>query len=104
MIRLSPQAEPEIYATTQMFATVLENVVMDPRTRELDFDDASLAENSRACYPIEYIPNASRSGRGGQPKDVGIALKEWYLAPRAGAAYVICHARPSAITPQSTAW
>src|SRR5687768_1626637 len=47
MIRLSPEAEPEIYATTRMFGTVLENVVMDPETRELDFDDNSLAENSR---------------------------------------------------------
>jgi phosphoenolpyruvate carboxykinase (ATP) len=70
VIRLSPQAEPEIHATTHMFGTVLENVVMDPETRELDFDDASLAENSRACYPIDYIPNASRSGQGGQPKNV----------------------------------
>jgi phosphoenolpyruvate carboxykinase (ATP) len=47
MIRLSPEAEPEIYATTRMFGTVLENVVMDPETRELDFDDNSLAENSQ---------------------------------------------------------
>ena len=70
VIRLSPQAEPEIYATTRMFATVLENVVMNPQTRALDFDDASLAENSRACYPIGYIPNASKSGMGGQPKNV----------------------------------
>ncbi|HUJ25001.1 MAG TPA: phosphoenolpyruvate carboxykinase (ATP) [Myxococcales bacterium] len=70
VIRLSPQAEPEIYATTKMFATVLENVVMNPQTRALDFDDASLAENSRACYPISYIPNASKSGMGGQPKNV----------------------------------
>src|SRR2546422_11441583 len=46
VIRLSEQAEPEIYATTRMFATVLENVVMDPATREVDFDDGSLAENT----------------------------------------------------------
>ncbi|MCA1828574.1 MAG: phosphoenolpyruvate carboxykinase (ATP) [Myxococcales bacterium] len=70
VIRLSPQAEPEIYATTKMFGTVLENVVMNPVTRELDFDDASLAENSRACYPIGYIPNASKTGMGGQPRNV----------------------------------
>ena len=70
VIRLSPQAEPEIYATTRMFGTVLENVAMDPDTREVDFDDASLAENTRACYPIEYIPNASNSGMGGQPRNV----------------------------------
>jgi phosphoenolpyruvate carboxykinase (ATP) len=70
VIRLSPQAEPEIYATTRMFGTVLENVVMDAETREVNFDDASLAENTRACYPIEYIPNASKSGMGGQPRNV----------------------------------
>jgi phosphoenolpyruvate carboxykinase (ATP) len=70
VIRLSPQAEPEIHATTRMFGTVLENVVMDPETREVDFDDGSLAENSRACYPISYIPNASKSGMAGQPRNV----------------------------------
>ncbi|HTG38557.1 phosphoenolpyruvate carboxykinase (ATP), partial [Sphingomonas sp.] len=58
MIRLSAEAEPEIFATTKRFGTVLENVVMDPVTRALDFDDASLAENSRGAYPIEFIPNA----------------------------------------------
>ncbi len=70
MIRLSPSAEPEIYATTKRFGTVLENVVMDPATRELDLDDASLAENSRGAYPIDYIPNASTDGRAGQPKNI----------------------------------
>ena len=70
MIRLSESAEPEIYATTKKFATVLENVVMDPRTRELDLDDNTLAENSRGAYPIEYIPNASATGVAGQPKNV----------------------------------
>ncbi|MEY4952222.1 MAG: hypothetical protein RL299_646, partial [Pseudomonadota bacterium] len=56
MIRLSAEAEPEIFATSKRFGTVLENVVMDPETRELDFDDASLAENSRGSYPIDFIP------------------------------------------------
>ncbi len=70
VIRLSPQAEPEIYATTKMFGTVLENVVIDPVTRDPNFDDASLAENSRACYPISYIPNASKTGMAGQPRNV----------------------------------
>jgi phosphoenolpyruvate carboxykinase (ATP) len=70
VIRLSPEAEPEIHATTRMFGTVLENVVMNPETREVDFDDASLAENSRACYPINYIPNASKTGMAGQPRNV----------------------------------
>ncbi|NNL90114.1 MAG: phosphoenolpyruvate carboxykinase [Marinicaulis sp.] len=70
MIRLSESAEPEIYATTKRFGTVLENVVMDPATRELDLDDATLAENSRGAYPIHYIPNASLDGRAGQPHNV----------------------------------
>ncbi len=70
MIRLSAEAEPEIYATTRRFATVLENVVMDQVTRTLDLDDASLAENSRGAYPIDYIPNASRTGRTTHPKNI----------------------------------
>ncbi|HLV07400.1 MAG TPA: phosphoenolpyruvate carboxykinase [Croceibacterium sp.] len=70
MIRLSPEAEPEIYATTQMFGTVLENVVMNPETRELDFDDNSLAENSRGAYPIEFIPNTSEKNLGPVPANV----------------------------------
>ncbi|NWH07079.1 MAG: phosphoenolpyruvate carboxykinase [Alphaproteobacteria bacterium] len=70
MIRLSPEAEPEIYATTKRFGTVLENVVMDPVTRRLDLDDATLAENSRGAYPIDFIPNASETGYAGQPKNV----------------------------------
>ncbi len=70
MIRLSAEAEPEIYATTKRFGTVLENVVMDPATRALDLDDASLAENSRGAYPIHYIPNASETGRAPHPKNI----------------------------------
>ncbi len=70
MINLSPEAEPEIYATTSMWGTVLENVVMDPETRELDFYDNTLAENSRGAYPISAIENASLSGRCGQPKNL----------------------------------
>jgi phosphoenolpyruvate carboxykinase (ATP) len=70
MIRLSPKAEPEIFATTKMWGTVLENVVMDPETRELDLDDATLAENSRGAYPLSAIPNASPTGRCGQPKNI----------------------------------
>ncbi len=70
MIRLSADAEPEIHATTKMWGTVLENVVMDPASRELDLDDASLAENSRGAYPLTSIPNASTTGRCGQPKNV----------------------------------
>jgi phosphoenolpyruvate carboxykinase (ATP) len=70
MIRLSAEAEPEIYATTKRFGTVLENVVIDPVTRELDLDDASLAENSRGAYPIDFIPNSSAENMGPPPKNV----------------------------------
>jgi len=70
MIRLSAEAEPEIYATTKMFGTVLENVVIDRDTRELDLDDNSLAENSRGAYPIEFIPNASEENLGPVPANV----------------------------------
>jgi phosphoenolpyruvate carboxykinase (ATP) len=70
MIRLSPEAEPEIFATTKRFGTVLENVVIDPETRELDFDDNSLAENSRGSYPIEFIPNTSEKNMGPVPKTI----------------------------------
>ena len=70
MIRLSAESEPEIYATTKRFGTVLENVVMDEVTRTLDLDDASLAENSRGAYPIEFIPNSSEKNMGPVPKNV----------------------------------
>lgn len=70
MIRLSPEAEPEIYATTKRFGTVLENVVIDPVTRELDLDDATLAENSRGAYPIEFIPNTSEKNLGPVPRNM----------------------------------
>ncbi|WP_380877827.1 phosphoenolpyruvate carboxykinase [ATP] [Sphingomonas sp. DBB INV C78] len=70
MIRLSPEAEPEIYATTKRFGTVLENVVIDEATREIDLDDDSLAENSRGSYPIDFIPNASEHNLGPVPKNI----------------------------------
>ncbi|MDE8654665.1 phosphoenolpyruvate carboxykinase [Novosphingobium album (ex Liu et al. 2023)] len=70
MIRLSAEAEPEIYATTRRFGTILENVVMDPEARSLDLDDASLAENSRGAYPIHFIPNASADNIGPVPKNI----------------------------------
>lgn len=70
MINLSAEAEPEIYATTQRFGTVLENVVMDPETRVMDFFDNSLAENSRGAYPLSFIPNASKTGTAGHPKTI----------------------------------
>ncbi len=70
MIRLSAEAEPEIFATTKRFGTVLENVKIDPVTRQLDFDDASLAENSRGSYPIDFIPNASKENLGPVPSNI----------------------------------
>ena len=70
MIRLSAEAEPEIFATTKRFGTVLENVVIDPETRTLDLDDATLAENSRGSYPIDFIPNASADNLGPVPQNI----------------------------------
>ncbi|MDB5690640.1 MAG: phosphoenolpyruvate carboxykinase [Sphingomonas bacterium] len=70
MINLSAEAEPEIYATSKRFGTVLENVVCDPVTRELDFNDSSLAENSRGSYPIDFIPNASKDNLGPVPQNI----------------------------------
>jgi phosphoenolpyruvate carboxykinase (ATP) len=69
-IRLSSEAEPQIYATTRRFGTVLENVVVDPETRRLDLDDDRYTENTRAAYPISFIENAVPSGQGGHPKNV----------------------------------
>jgi phosphoenolpyruvate carboxykinase (ATP) len=70
MIRLSAEAEPEIHATTKRFGTVLENVVIDPVTRELDLDDNSFAENSRGAYPIDFIPNCSSDNLGPVPQNI----------------------------------
>ena len=70
MIRLSADAEPEIYATTKRFGTVLENVVIDDATRQLDLDDNSLAENTRGAYPLEFIPNTSEENLGPVPSNV----------------------------------
>ena len=69
VINLNAEAEPEIYAATHRFGTVLENVVVDARGRT-DLSDGSLTENTRSCYPIEFIPNCDRSGRGGMPRNV----------------------------------
>jgi len=69
VINLSPEGEPDIYATTQMFGTVLENVVLDPK-RRVRFADQSITENTRASYPIDYIRNHVPSGQGGHPKNV----------------------------------
>ncbi len=69
-IRLSAEAEPQIYETTRRFGTVLENVVVDPESRRLDLDDDRLTENTRAAYPISFIDNAVASGLGGHPANV----------------------------------
>jgi phosphoenolpyruvate carboxykinase (ATP) len=69
-IRLSREAEPEIFSTTERFGTVLENVIVDPITRIPDFDDASRTENTRCAYPLDFIPNASPTGRAGIPKNI----------------------------------
>ena len=70
VINLSPEGEPDIYRTTQMFGTILENVVLDPLTRKVKFEDQSITENTRASYPLHYIPNYVKSGRGGHPKNI----------------------------------
>src|SRR5690242_6856476 len=70
VINLSPESEPDIYRTTQMFGTVLENVVLDPATRKVRFEDQSITENTRASYPLNYIHNYVQSGRGGHPRNV----------------------------------
>ncbi|MGR3756406.1 MAG: phosphoenolpyruvate carboxykinase [Tranquillimonas sp.] len=69
-ISLSPDAEPEIFATTTKFATVIENMVYDPETKELDFEDDTLTANMRCAYPLDYISNASATALGGHPKNV----------------------------------
>ncbi len=70
VINLDAEHEPDIFATTQMFGTILENVVLDPSTRRVKFDDRSVTENTRASYPLHYIRNHVPSGRGGHPKNV----------------------------------
>ena len=70
MINLSAEGEPEIYATTKMFGTILENVTIDEDTRELDFTDASKTENTRGAYPIEFIPNTSEKNLGPPPTNI----------------------------------
>jgi phosphoenolpyruvate carboxykinase (ATP) len=70
VIKLSASAEPQIYATTRMFGTILENVVYDPVTRQIDLDDESITENTRASYPLEYISNAIPEKMAGHPKNI----------------------------------
>jgi phosphoenolpyruvate carboxykinase (ATP) len=69
-IRLSKEAEPEIWDASNRFGTVLENVILKPGSRVPDFDDGRLTENTRSAYPLEYISNASKTGTAGHPKNV----------------------------------
>jgi len=70
VIRLSRDGEPEIYATTEMFGTVLENVDVDPETGAIDLNSQRITENTRASYPIHYIPNHVPEGMAGHPRHV----------------------------------
>ncbi len=70
VIALSPAAEPQIYACTHKFGTLLENVIFDPITRLIDLDDESRTENTRASYPLEFIENALSEKRAGHPKNI----------------------------------
>jgi phosphoenolpyruvate carboxykinase (ATP) len=69
-IKLSREAEPQIWDATERFGSVLENVVFDPETRVPDYDDGSKTENTRSAYPMHFIPNASKTGRAGHPKNI----------------------------------
>lgn len=69
-INLSAESEPEIFETTKKFGTVIENMVFDKDTKELDFEDDSLTANMRCAYPLHHISNASKSALGGHPKNI----------------------------------
>ena len=69
-IRLSPMYEPDIFATTRRFGTILENVDLDPRTRELDLDSDRITENTRGAYPLDFIGNADMTGMTGHPRNI----------------------------------
>ncbi len=70
VIRLSEEAEPEIYATTRRFGTILENVAIDTVTRRIDLNDASLTENTRASYPLTHLENIVQEAMGGHPRNI----------------------------------
>jgi phosphoenolpyruvate carboxykinase (ATP) len=70
VIRLSKEAEPEIYECTRKFGTILENVAMDPVTRRVDLDDDTFTENSRASYPLTHLPDFVKSGMAGHPNNI----------------------------------
>lgn len=70
VIQLSPSAEPQIYACTRKFGTILENVIYDPVTRLIDLNDDEITENTRSSYPLEYIENIIAEKKGGHPKNI----------------------------------
>lgn len=70
VIRLSAEAEPQIFATTHRYGTILENVVYDPYTRQIDLDDESITENTRASYPLKYILNSVPEKMGDHPQNI----------------------------------
>lgn len=70
LIRLSPTAEPEIYAASRRFGAIAENVAYDPHTRAMDLDSAAVTENTRGAYPLDFLGNASPTGRAGHPSNV----------------------------------
>jgi len=70
LIKLSKEGEPEIYETTRRFGSMLENVVIDPVSREINLDDDSITENTRGSYPVSFIPNMTLKGTGGHPKNI----------------------------------
>ena len=70
VIRLSPEGEPEIYATTRRFGTILENVAIDPESRRLDLDDDRHTENTRASYPLTQLERVDLGGVAGHPRNI----------------------------------
>ena len=70
VIRISAQYEPLIYDASQRFGAILENVALDPATRQVNFDDATFTENTRASFPLDFLPNVDLSGRAGHPRAV----------------------------------
>ena len=83
VIHLSAVSEPEIYACTRCFGTILENVVIDPITRRLDLDDESYTENTRAAYPITHLNAYAPSGTGGHPQHIFMlpAMRSEFFTP-----------------------
>jgi len=78
VIKLSAEAEPQIYQTTRRFGTILENVVIDPATRLLDLDDPQYTENTRGSYPISFIENSVPAGVGGHPSNIVMLTADAY--------------------------